>query len=79
MPGQMGNKQVTAQNLEVVMIDEPRNLVMVKGSVPGFDSAFVTIKDSVKISKQPTLPMPAGLKAKAETVVETSAETEVKE
>ena len=49
---------------------------MVKGSVPGFDSSIVTIKDSVKISKQPTLPVPAGLKA---TAVETSAETEVKE
>ena len=49
MPGQMGNKQVTAQNLEVVSVDEARNLVMVKGSVPGFDSAYVTIKDSVKI------------------------------
>ena len=76
MPGQMGNKQVTVQNLEVVSIDEARNLVMVKGSVPGFDSSIVTIKDSVKISMQPTLPVPAGLKA---TAVETSAETEVKE
>ena len=78
MPGQMGNKQVTVQNLEVVSIDEARNLVMVKGSVPGFDSAIVTIKDSVKISKQPSLPLPGGLKAAA---VETSAEveTEVKE
>ena len=73
----MGNKQVTAQNLEVVSVDEARNLIMVKGSVPGFDSSIVTIKDSVKISKQPTLPLPAGLKAQA--AVETSAETEVKE
>ncbi len=81
MPGQMGNKNTTAQNLEVVAIDEARNLVMVKGSVPGFDSSIVTITDAVKISKQPSLPLPAGLKAKAEAAVETSAESaqEVKE
>lgn len=78
MPGQMGNKQTTVQNVEVVSVDETRNLIMVKGSVPGFDSAVVTIKDSVKISlsKQPTLPLPAALKT---AQVETSAETEVKE
>ncbi len=81
MPGQMGNKNTTAQNLEVVAIDEARNLVMVKGSVPGFDSSIVTITDAVKISKQPNLPLPAGLKAKATEAVETSAESaqEVKE
>ena len=50
----------------------------VKGSVPGFDSALVTIKDSVKISKQPDLPLPAGLKTRAAN--EKSAEAaEVKE
>ncbi len=83
MPGQMGNYQTTVQNLEVVAIDEARNLVMLKGSVPGFDSAIVTITDAVKVSKQAGLPMPAGLKAQAEVaaeVVETPAEsTEVKE
>ena len=82
MPGQMGNKQTTVQNLEVMAIDEARNLVMVKGSVPGFDSGIVTITDAVKVSNQQGLPMPAGLKAKVEAApaVETPAEsTEVKE
>ncbi len=83
MPGQMGNYQTTVQNLEVMAIDEARNLVLVKGSVPGFDSGIVTITDAVKVSNQQGLPMPAGLKAKAEAVVaqeETPAEsTEVKE
>ena len=82
MPGQMGNKQTTVQNLEVMAIDEARNLVMVKGSVPGFDSGIVTITDAVKVSNQQGLPMPAGLKAKAEAAVavETPAESiEVKE
>lgn len=86
MPGQMGNYQTTVQNLEVMAIDEARNLVLVKGSVPGFDSGIVTITDAVKVSNQKNLPMPAGLKVKAEAApaveapVETSAEsTGVKE
>lgn len=80
MPGQMGNYQTTVQNLEVMAVDEARNLVMVKGSVPGFDSGIVTITDAAKVSNQKNLPMPAGLKAKAEAVAEKPAETvEVKE
>lgn len=73
MPGQMGNYQTTVQNVEVVAVDTDRNLVMVKGSVPGFDSAFVTITDAVKLSGQKGLPMPAGLKAAA--VSESASET----
>ena len=81
MPGQMGNKQTTVQNLEVMAIDEARNLVMVRGSVPGFDTGIVTITDAAKVSNQKNLPMPAGLKAKAEAVsAEKPAESvEVKE
>ena len=82
MPGQMGNYQTTVQNLEVMAIDEARNLVMVKGSVPGFDTGIVTITDAVKVSNQANLPLPAGLKAKAaaEQPAETPAEaTAVKE
>ena len=75
MPGQMGNYQTTVQNLEVMAIDEARNLVMVKGSVPGFDSGVVTITDAVKVSNQANLPMPAGLKAKAEPAVAAEVET----
>lgn len=66
MPGQLGNKNVTTQNLEVVAIDEGRNLIMVKGSVPGFDSNIVTITDAVKASKQVIGPVPAGLKTTAQ-------------
>ena len=81
MPGQMGNYQTTVQNLEVMAIDEARNLVMVKGSVPGFDTGVVTITDAVKVSKQANLPMPAGLKVKAQAAVEEkpAETTEVKE
>lgn len=78
MPGQMGNYQTTVQNLEVMAIDEARNLVMVKGSVPGFDTGIVTITDAVKVSNQANLPLPA--KAAAEQPAETPAEaTAVKE
>ncbi len=85
MPGQLGNKQTTIQNLKVVAIDEARNLVMVQGAVPGYDEGMVIIQDAKKRSKQQVGPVPAGLKVveapKAETteVKEAPATTEVKE
>ena len=48
MPGHMGDRQVTAQNLEVVALDEERGLIMVKGAVPGAKGGYVTIADAVK-------------------------------
>ena len=48
MAGQYGNARVTIQNLEVVQIDEGRNLIFLKGSVPGAKGALVRIKDAVK-------------------------------
>ena len=48
MPGQMGNKKITVQNLEVVRVDAENNLLLVKGSVPGPKKCLVTIKDTVK-------------------------------
>ncbi len=48
MPGQMGNVQVTVQNLEIVSVDAENNLLLVKGSVPGPKKALVTIRESVK-------------------------------
>ena len=48
MPGQMGNKKITVQNLEVVRVDAENNLLLVKGSVPGPKKCLVTIKESVK-------------------------------
>ncbi|AUB32096.1 50S ribosomal protein L3 [Spiroplasma floricola] len=48
MAGHMGHEQVTIQNLEVVKIDAERNLVLVKGSVPGPRKGFVVIKQNVK-------------------------------
>lgn len=48
LPGRMGGEKVTVQNLEVVQIDAERNLLLVKGSMPGIRGALLHIKDSVK-------------------------------
>lgn len=51
MPGHMGAKQITIQNLEVVRVDAENNLLLVKGSVPGPKKALITIKETVKAAK----------------------------
>ena len=51
MPGHMGGKKVTTQNLEIVIVDAEKNLLLVKGAVPGPKKALVTIKESVKAGK----------------------------
>ncbi|SHH93230.1 50S ribosomal protein L3 [Virgibacillus chiguensis] len=48
LPGRMGGEQVTIQNLEVVKVDEERNLLLVKGNVPGAKKSFVKITSAVK-------------------------------
>ena len=48
MAGHMGNEQVTVQNLDVVKVDVEKNLIAVKGAVPGPRGGLVTIKNSVK-------------------------------
>ena len=48
MPGQYGNERVTVQNLEVVRVDGERNLLFVKGALPGPNGGLLLIRDSVK-------------------------------
>lgn len=48
MAGQYGNEQVTVLNLEVVKVDTEKNLIAVKGAVPGSRGGIVFIRDSVK-------------------------------
>lgn len=48
MPGRMGGEQVTVQNLQVVKIDLEKNIILIKGNVPGANKAFVTITNGVK-------------------------------
>ena len=51
MPGHMGHKQITVQNLEIVKVDVENNLLLVKGAVPGPKKALVTVKETVKSGK----------------------------
>ena len=48
MPGQMGGKKITVQNLEIVKVDVENNLLLVKGAVPGPKKSLVMLKESVK-------------------------------
>lgn len=48
MPGQYGHEAVTVQNLKVVRVDADRNLILVKGSIPGPKKSIVTIKSAIK-------------------------------
>ncbi|MCX7572300.1 50S ribosomal protein L3 [Tumebacillus sp. DT12] len=51
LPGRMGGERTTVQNLEVIKIDAERNLILVKGSIPGPKNSFVTVKTAVKSGK----------------------------
>jgi len=51
MPGQYGNERVTIQNLEIVKVDADRNLLLVKGCVPGAKGSVVTISETKKKTK----------------------------
>lgn len=48
LPGRMGGERVTLQNLQIVKVDAERNVILVKGSVPGPRNSYLTIKSSVK-------------------------------
>ena len=48
MAGQYGNEQVTVQNLKVVKIDSEKNLIAVKGAIPGAKDGIVFVRDSIK-------------------------------
>lgn len=62
MAGHLGAERVTVQNLKVMAVDASKGLIMVKGAVPGAESAWVRVTDAVKKTANVTLPMPAGLK-----------------
>ena len=51
LPGHMGNVTVTVQNLEVVKVDMDKNVILIKGSVPGAKGAILKIKSAVRASK----------------------------
>jgi large subunit ribosomal protein L3 len=49
MTGHMGDETVTTQNLDVVRVDEARQLLLIKGAVPGAKNGFVTVRPAVKV------------------------------
>lgn len=51
MPGHYGVERVTIQNLDIVKVDSERNLLLVKGCIPGPKGSILTIKESKKVSK----------------------------
>ncbi len=51
LPGRMGGNKVTVQGLKVAKVDAARNLILIKGAVPGPRGSFVVIRDTVKKAK----------------------------
>ena len=54
MPGQMGNKQITCRSLPVINIDSDRNLLLVKGSIPGPNNSVVLIREAKRLNRKKT-------------------------
>ncbi|MDQ3930171.1 MAG: 50S ribosomal protein L3, partial [Chloroflexota bacterium] len=52
MAGRMGNERVTVQNLRVVSVDPERNLLLVKGAVPGPTNGMLIVRKAVKAKKK---------------------------
>lgn len=51
LPGRMGGEKVTVQNLEVVKVDADRNLLLIKGAIPGPNNSYVVVKSTIKSGK----------------------------
>ncbi len=48
LPGRMGGKRVTVQSLEVIKVDKDKNLIAIKGAIPGHDNSIVMVKKALK-------------------------------
>ena len=48
MPGRMGHETVTIQNLQVVRVDSDKNIILIKGNVPGPNKSLIAIKNAIK-------------------------------
>ncbi|MBE0532782.1 MAG: 50S ribosomal protein L3 [Rhodospirillales bacterium] len=68
MPGHMGDRRVTTQNLQIVATDVERGLILVKGGVPGCDGGFLLIRDAMKRPAPKDVPFPASVRALQEAV-----------
>jgi|TARA_B100000959_G_scaffold281810_1_gene346774 large subunit ribosomal protein L3 len=54
MPGQMGNKQITCRSLPVIKVDGERNLLLVKGSIPGPNTGMIIIREAKRLNRKKT-------------------------
>ncbi|MEE2761227.1 MAG: 50S ribosomal protein L3 [Pseudomonadota bacterium] len=81
MAGQMGDTQVTKQNLEVVSTDAERGLILIKGAVPGFKGGYILITDAIKKPLPDDVPMPGAVRGDAveSSPTEDDAEPQVEE
>ena len=61
MAGQMGNKRITTQNLEIVAVDDNQGIILIEGAVPGSKNGSVYISDAFKKARPDEAPFPAGL------------------
>ncbi len=62
MPGHLGQERVTTLNLQVAGLDEARNLVLVRGAVPGSKGSYVLLRDAIKKARPADAAYPAALK-----------------
>lgn len=78
MAGHMGTTRTTTQNLEVVLTDDDKGLLIVKGAVPGAENGYVYVTDARKRAIPAEVPLPAKIKqsAKAAAAAEKPAEPE---
>jgi len=65
MPGHMGDRRITTQNLKVVKTDVERGLILVQGSVPGAKGAWIMVKDAVKKPAPANVALPGSFEAAA--------------
>ena len=84
MAGHLGVEQITQQNLQIVSVDVERNLILIKGAVPGVDNAYVKVVDAQKRARPANAPYPAVKVAapkqeEAPAVADAAPEVEAKE
>jgi large subunit ribosomal protein L3 len=61
MAGHLGDERVTTLNLEVALVDVEKNLLMIRGAIPGGKNGYVMVRDAVKKARHADAPYPAGL------------------
>ena len=66
MAGHLGHERVTTLNLEVAAVDVERNLLMIRGAIPGAKNDYIMVRDAIKKAPHAQAPFPAGLAQTAE-------------